>query len=84
MSQEESPDEEAGELAPPALASRLERLTSGAMQVRAQGGGDQTVRFRLDTVLDFVAGDVRFASLVALLERLTSSAVLVVSFWLGA
>lgn len=74
MSQEE-PDEEPGELATLSLATRLERLTSGAMQVRAQGGGDQTVRFRLDATLDFTAGDVRFASLVALLERLTASAV---------
>jgi type VI secretion system protein ImpH len=72
---EQTPDEESGELATLSLATRLERLTSGAMQVQAQGGGDQTVRFRLDAALNFVAGDVRFVSLVALLERLTSSAV---------
>jgi type VI secretion system protein ImpH len=75
MSDAETPDDESGELATLSLASRLERLTSGAMQVRAQGGGDQTVRFRLDAALQFAAGDVRFLPLVALLERLTSSAV---------
>jgi type VI secretion system protein ImpH len=72
---EETPDEESGELATLSLATRLERLTSGAMQVRAQGGGEQTVRFKLDAALQFAAGDVRFLPLVALLERLTSSAV---------
>ena len=72
---EEAPDEESGELATLSLASRLEKLTAGAMQVRAQGGGDQTVRFRLDAALQFATGDVRFTSLVALLERLTGSAV---------
>jgi type VI secretion system protein ImpH len=45
------------------------------MQVRAQGGGDQTVRFRLDAALQFATGDVRFVPLVALLEQLTSGAV---------
>ncbi len=75
MSEDETPDDESGELATLSLASRLERLTSGAMQVRAQGGGDQTVRFRLDAALQFATGDVRFLQLVALLERLTSSAV---------
>jgi type VI secretion system protein ImpH len=72
---EETPDEESGELATLALASRLEKLTAGTMQVRAQGGGDQTVRFRLDTALQFTAGDVRFVPLVALLEQLTAGAV---------
>jgi type VI secretion system protein ImpH len=72
---EEAPDEEPGELATLSLASRLEKLTAGAIQVRAQGGGDQTVRFRLDAALNFATGDVRFTSLVALLERLTSGAV---------
>lgn len=75
LNREETPDEESGELATLSLASRLERLTAGAMQVRAQGGGDQTVRFRLDAALQFVAGDVRFVPLVALLEQLTSGAV---------
>jgi len=75
LNPEETPDEESGELATLDLASRLERLTAGAMQVRAQGGGDQTVRFRLDAVLQFAAGDVRFVPLVALLEQLTAGAV---------
>ncbi|MFL5348280.1 MAG: type VI secretion system baseplate subunit TssG [Hyalangium sp.] len=75
MSDEATPEDESGELATLSLASRLERLTSGAMQVRAQGGGDQTIRFRLDAALQFATGDVRFLQLVALLERLTSSAV---------
>ena len=73
--EEAPPDEESGELATLSLAARLEKLTARAMQVRAQGGGDQTVRFRLDTALEFSTGDVRFTSLVALLERLTGSAV---------
>jgi len=72
---EEAPDEESGELATLSLASKLEKLTAGTMQVRAQGGGDQTVRFRLDAALQFSTGDVRFTSLVALLERLTGGAV---------
>jgi type VI secretion system protein ImpH len=75
LNPEETPDEESGELATLSLATRLERLTAGAMQVRAQGGGDQTVRFRLDAALQFVAGDVRFVPLVALLEQLTAGAV---------
>jgi type VI secretion system protein ImpH len=75
LNPEETPDEESGELATLSLASRLERLTAGAMQVQAQGGGDQTVRFRLDAALQFAAGDVRFVPLVALLEQLTSGAV---------
>jgi hypothetical protein len=75
---EETPDEESGELATLSLASRLERLTAGAMQVRAQGGGEQTVRFRLDAALQFSAGDVRFVPLVALLEQLTGGAGAVV------
>jgi type VI secretion system protein ImpH len=75
MSVEEPPEEESGELATLSLAARLERLTGGGVQVQAQGGGDQTVRFKLNTALQFAAGDVRFLPLVALLERLTSSAV---------
>jgi type VI secretion system protein ImpH len=75
LNDEEKPDEESGELATLSLASRLEKLTAGTMQVRAQGGGDQTVRFRLDAALQFVAGDVRFVPLVALLEQLTAGAV---------
>ncbi len=67
---------ESEELETLSLATRLERLTSGGVQVKAQGGGgDQTVRFKLDAALQFVAGDVRFVPLVSLLERLTSSAV---------
>ncbi|HLK99772.1 MAG TPA: type VI secretion system baseplate subunit TssG [Myxococcaceae bacterium] len=65
---------EGEELETLSLASRLERLTSRGVQVKAQGGGDQTVRFRLDAALHFAAGDVRFVPLVGLLERLTSSA----------
>lgn len=75
MSDEETPDAESGELATLSLAHRLERLTSGAMQVRAQNSGDQTIRFRLDSALQFATGDVKFLPLVALLERLTSNAV---------
>ncbi len=75
LNDEEKPDEESGELATLSLASRLEKLTAGTMQVRAQGGGDQTVRFRLDSALQFAAGDVRFVPLVALLEQLTAGAV---------
>jgi type VI secretion system protein ImpH len=75
MNSEESPDEESGELATLSLASKLEQLTSGALRAQAQGSGEQTIRFRLDTELQFSAGDVRFLPLVALLERLTSSAV---------
>lgn len=76
MRREEEPGEEGSELETLSLASRLERLTSGAMQVQAQGGaGDATVRFRLDAALQFIAGDVRFVPLVGLLERLTAGAV---------
>ncbi|MDY7230947.1 type VI secretion system baseplate subunit TssG [Hyalangium rubrum] len=72
----EEPGEEGGELETLSLASRLERLTSGAMQVQAQGGaGDATMRFRLDAALQFIAGDVRFVPLVGLLERLTAGSV---------
>jgi type VI secretion system protein ImpH len=66
---------ESEELETLSLASRLERLTSGGVQVKAQGGGEQTVRFQLNAALQFVAGDVRFVPLVGLLEQLTSGAV---------
>ncbi len=67
---------ESEELETLSLATRLERLTSGGVQVKAQGAsGDQTVRFKLDAAIQFAAGDVRFVPLVSLLERLTSSAV---------
>jgi type VI secretion system protein ImpH len=71
----ESSDEESGELATLSLATQLERLTSRAVQVQAQGSSDQTIRFRLDAALQFSTGDVRFLPLVALLERLTAGAV---------
>jgi type VI secretion system protein ImpH len=71
----ETPEDESGELATLSLATQLERLTSRAVQVKAQGPSDQTIRFRLDSALQFSTGDVRFLPLVALLERLTSGAV---------
>jgi type VI secretion system protein ImpH len=75
LSTAEEPSVESEELETLSLASRLERLTSRRVQVKAQGGGDATVRFQLNATLQFAAGNVRFVPLVNLLEQLTSGAV---------